>query len=210
MILLAIEDITDRQISQKKLVEADQRKNNFLATLAHELRNPLAPIRMAVQLLRRDAKESSVKQLDMIERQIQRLVRLVDDLLDIARIERDHVELRMEPVDLASVVNQAIEGTRQDLDDRHHSLSLALPSESILVLADPVRLEEVLWNLLNNAAKYTETGGKIAVVVERQSADAVITVRDTGIGIAPELLPQLFEMFFQADASLDRTGGGLG
>jgi two-component system, chemotaxis family, CheB/CheR fusion protein len=210
MILLAIEDITDRQISQKRLVEADRRKNNFLAILAHELRNPLAPIRIAVQLLRRDVKESGIKQLDMIERQIQRLVRLVDDLLDIARIERDHVELRMEPVDLVNIVNQAIEGTRQDLEDRHHSLSLALPSESILVLADPVRLEEVLSNLLNNAAKYTETGGKIVVVVERRSEDAVITVRDTGIGIAPELLPQLFEMFFQADASLDRTGGGLG
>jgi two-component system, chemotaxis family, CheB/CheR fusion protein len=210
MILLAIEDITDRQITQKKLVEANRRKNNFLATLAHELRNPLAPIRIAVQLLRGDAKESGIKQLDMIERQIQRLVRLVDDLLDIARIERDHVELKMELVDLVSVVNQAIEGSRQDLDDRRQRLSLALPSESILVLGDPVRLEEVLSNLLNNAAKYTAASGKIAVVVERLGEDAVITVRDTGIGIAPELLPQLFEMFFQAEASLDRMGGGLG
>ena len=210
MILLAIEDITERQISQKKLVEANRRKSNFLATLAHELRNPLAPVQIAVQLLRRDAKESGVKQLDMIERQIQRLVRLVDDLLDIARIERDHVELKMEPLDLVSVVNQAIEGSRHDLDDRRHSLSLTLPSESILVLGDAVRLEEVLSNLLKNAAKYTEAGGKITVVVERRGGDAVITVRDTGIGIAPELLPQLFEMFFQADASLDRTGGGLG
>ncbi len=210
MILLAIEDITERQISQKKLVEADRRKNNFLAILAHELRNPLAPIRIGVQLLRHNAKEAGIKHLDMIERQIQRLVRLVDGLLDIARIERDHVELRKEPVDLVSVVNRAIEASRHFLDDRRHRLSLFLPSEPVRVIADPIRLEQVASNLLNNAAKYTDPGGEIVVVVERVDDDAIITVRDNGIGIAPELLPQLFEMFFQADASLDRAGGGLG
>jgi two-component system, chemotaxis family, CheB/CheR fusion protein len=209
MILLAIEDVTDRQASQRKLVEADRRKNRFLATLAHELRNPLAPIRMGIDLLRRDAKETGVKLLDMMERQIQMLVRLVDDLLDIARIERDHVELRTEPVDLVGVVNQAIEASRHNIDSRRHSLSLSLSSEPVHVMADPVRLEQVVWNLLSNAAKYTDAG-QIAVVAERSGDEAIIKVRDNGIGIAPELLPQLFEMFFQADSSLDRTGGGLG
>jgi two-component system CheB/CheR fusion protein len=210
MILLAIEDITDRQISQKKLVEVDRRKNNFLAILAHELRNPLTPIRMSAQLLRRNAKEADVKQLDMIERQIQRLVRLVDDLLDIARIERDHVELRKEPVDLVSVVNQAIETSRHHLDARRHRLSLSVPSDPVRVMGDPIRLEQVASNLLDNAAKYTDVGGEIVVAVERVHDEALLTVRDNGIGVASEMLPQLFEMFFQANASLDRAGGGLG
>jgi len=210
MILLAIEDITDRQISQKKQMDADRRKNDFLATLAHELRNPLAPIRIGIQLLRRDAKEADVKQLDMMERQIQSLVRLVDDLLDVARIESGHVELRKEPVDLVGVVNRAIEESRHLLDDRRHTLSLLLPSEAVRVMADPVRLEQVTANLLTNAAKYTDAGGEIVVIVERVDDDAIITVRDNGIGIAPELLPQLFEIFFQAHAALDRTAGGLG
>jgi len=210
MILLAIEDITDRQISQKKQVEADRRKNDFLATLAHELRNPLAPIRMGIQLLRRDAREANVKQLDMMERQIQRLVRLVDDLLDIARIESGHVELRKEPVDLVGVVNRAIEESRHLFDDRRHTLSLFLPSEPVRVMADPIRLEQVAENLLTNAAKYTDAGGEIIVVVERKDDDAIITVRDNGIGIAPEFLPQLFEIFFQEHPSLDRAAGGLG
>jgi two-component system CheB/CheR fusion protein len=209
MILLAIEDLTDSQLSQKKLVEADRRKNRFLATLAHELRNPLAPIRMAIDLLRPDAKETSVKLLDMMERQIQTLIRLVDDLLDIARIERDHVELRMELVDLVDVVNRAIEESRHNIDSRRHSLSLSLPSEPVRLVADPIRVQQIIWNLLSNAAKYTDAG-EIAVAVERADDEAIIRVRDNGIGIAPELLPQLFEMFFQADSSLDRTGGGLG
>ena len=210
MILLAIEDITDHQISQKKQAEADRRRNNFLATLAHELRNPLAPIRNGLELLRRDEKGPGVKQLDMMERQIHRLVRLVDDLLEIVRIESGHVELRKEPVDLVKVVNQAIEEARHLFDDRHHRLSLFLPSEPVRVVADPVRLEQIVANLLTNSARYTQPGGEIAVVVERAEDDAIITVRDNGIGIAPELLPQIFEMFFQANPSLDRAAGGLG
>src|SRR5216684_865010 len=209
-ILLAIEDITDRQVSQKKQLEADRRKNDFLATLAHELRNPLAPISMGIQLLRRDAKEGAVKHLDLMERQIQRLVRLVDDLLDIARIESGHIQLRKEPVDLVGVVNRAIEESRHLFDDRRHTLSLFLPSEPVRVMADPIRLEQVAANLLTNAAKYTDAGGEIIVVVERKDDDAIVTVRDNGIGIAPEFLPQLFEIFFQARPSLDRTAGGLG
>ena len=209
MILLAIEDITDRLNSDTKLMEADRRKNNFLAILAHELRNPLGPIRLGVELLRRDAKEAEVKQLDMIERQIQRLVRLVDGLLDIARIERDHVELKKVPVDLINVVNQAIETSHHHLDTRRHNLSLFFPAEPVRILADPVRLEQVISNILSNAAKYTDAGGEIAVSVELVDDDAILRIRDNGIGIAPELPPQLFEMFFQVDASLDRAGGGL-
>ena len=210
MILLAIEDITDRQNSQVKLMEADRRKNNFLAILAHGLRNPLGPIRLGVERLRRDAKDAGIKQLDMIERQIQRLVRLVDDLLDIARIERDHVELKKVPVDLTKVVNQAIETAHHHFDSRRHNLSLFLPSEPVRILADPLRLEQVASNILSNAAKYTDAGGEIAVSVERVDDDAILRIRDNGIGIAPELLRQLFEMFFQVDASLDRAGSGLG
>src|SRR5262249_2030752 len=129
---------------------------------------------------------------------------------DIARIERDHVELRLEQVSLARVINQAVEQVGHYLHERHHTLSLSLPEVPIDLLADPIRLEQVLANVLNNAAKYTPTAGEVTVTVERRSDEAVITIRDNGVGIAPELLPQLFEMFFQADTSLDRTGGGLG
>jgi signal transduction histidine kinase len=157
------------------MVKADQGKNRILATLAHELRNPLAPIRMEIDLLRRDAKETGVRLLDMMERQIQTLVRLVDDLLDIARIERDHVELRMEPVDLVGVVNRAIEESRHNRQSV--PLSVVVPSsEPIHVMADPVRLQQIVWNLLSNAAKYTDAG-QIAVAVERADDDAVIRVR---------------------------------
>ena len=210
LILLAIEDISDRQISKKRQAEADRRRNNFLATLAHELRNPLAPIRNGIQLLRRDGTGANARQLDMIERQIQRLVRLVDDLLQIARIESGHIELRKQPVDLVKAVNLAIEESRHLFDDRKQKLSLFLPSDPVRVMADPVRLEQVAANLLSNAAKYTAPGGEIVVVVGHADDHAIITVRDSGIGIAPESMPQLFEMFFQANPSLDRTAGGLG
>ncbi len=210
LILLAIEDISDRQISKKKQAEADRRRNNFLATLAHELRNPLAPIRNGIQLLRRDGTSANARPLDMIERQIQRLVRLVDDLLQVARIESGHVELRKQPVDLVKAVSLAIEESRHLFDDRKQKLSLFLPSDPVRVMADPVRLEQVAANLLSNAAKYTAPGGEIVVVVGHADDHAIITVRDNGIGIAPESIPQLFEMFFQANPSLDRTAGGLG
>jgi two-component system CheB/CheR fusion protein len=210
LILLAIEDISDRQISQKKQAEADRRRNNFLATLAHELRNPLAPIRNAIQLLRRDENGASPRQLDMMERQIQRLVRLVDDLLQIARIESGHIELRKQPVDLVKAVNLAIEESRHLFDDRKQKLSQFLPSDPVRVMADPVRLEQVAANLLSNAAKYTAPGGEIVVVVGHADDHAIVTVRDNGIGIAPESMPQLFEIFFQANPSLDRSAGGLG
>jgi two-component system, chemotaxis family, CheB/CheR fusion protein len=210
MILLAIEDITNHRAAQQQLEQANRRKNNFLATLAHELRNPMTSIHLAVHLLRRDASAIQLDKITRTERGIQRLVRLVDDLLDVARIERDHIELKKEPIDLVSVVDQAIEDIRPEIDERHHTLSKALPSKAISIIADRVRLEQVISNLLSNAAKYTKPGGEIGVRVEDCGDEVVIKVRDTGIGIATESLPELFEMFFQADDSLDRTDGGLG
>ena len=210
LILLAIEDISDRQISKKKQEEADRRRNNFLATLAHELRNPLAPIRNGIQLMRRDGTAANARQLDMMERQVQRLVRLVDDLLQIARIESGHIELRMQPVDLVKAVSLAIEESRQLFDERKQKLSLFLPSDPVRVMADPIRIEQVATNLLSNAAKYTAPGGEVVVIVGHADDHAIITVRDNGIGIAPESMPQIFEMFFQANPSLDRKAGGLG
>ena len=210
LILLAIEDITKHHTAQQKLEEANQRKNNFLATLAHELRNPMNSIQLAGHLLRQDASTAQLDKIVRTEHGIQKLIRLVDDLLDVARIERDHIELKREAIDLVSVVNQAIDDLRHEIDERHHTLSKALPPKSIPIFADRVRLEQVLSNLLSNAAKYTKPGGEIVVSVEDRGDEAVIRVRDTGIGIAPDSLPQLFEMFFQADDSLDRANGGLG
>jgi len=145
-----------------------------------------------------------------MERQIQRLVRLVDDLLQIARIESGHIELRKQPVDLVKAVNLAIEESRHLFDDRKQKLSLFLPSDSVRIMADPVRLEQVAANLLSNAAKYTAPGGVDRCRRWARDDHAIITVRDNGIGITPESMPQLFEMFFQANPSLDRTAGGLG
>jgi two-component system, chemotaxis family, CheB/CheR fusion protein len=210
MILLAIEDITSRHHAQRQLEQADRRKNVFLATLAHELRNPMATIQIAEQLLRRDATAMQRDKLARMERGIQRLGRLVDDLLDVARIEHGHIELQKEPVDLVNVVTLAIEDARPEIDECHHILSPTLPGKAISMLADGVRLEQVISNLLSNAAKYTGPGGEIGVSVEDRGDEAVIRVRDNGIGIAPESVPQLFEMFFQADDSFGRTGAGLG
>ena len=210
MILLAIEDVTSRHIAERRLLEADHRKNNFLATLAHELRNPLAPIRLRVDLLRGHTNGDNMKQLDMIEGQIAKLTGIIDDLLDVARIERERIELRKEHLDLVGLINNAVEASRHLFDDRGQHLSLRLPDKSVPVFGDPVRLEQVVSNLLSNAAKYTDPGGEIAVSVAHVEDEATITVRDNGIGIAPDKLPQLFEMFFQAHESLDRAEGGLG
>jgi two-component system CheB/CheR fusion protein len=146
----------------------------------------------------------------VIDRQIAKLVRIVDDLLDIARIEHDQIDLRKERLDLGQLVKAALEDSRHLVDDRRHSLLVSLPSEPIRLMADPVRIEQVVSNLLSNAAKYTDPGGTIGVELERSGEEAILTVRDNGIGIAPEMLPQLFEMFFQSRNSLARTGGGLG
>lgn len=196
----------------EELKDTDRRKDEFLAMLAHELRNPLAPIRNAVQVLRMAGPGDGALQhaRDLIDRQVSHLVRLVDDLLDVSRITRGKINLRSEPVDLAAVVASAVESSRPLIDARRHDLALTLPDRPALVMGDLTRLSQVVLNLLNNSAKYTPEGGKLALTVERHDSQAVIRVRDNGVGIAPELLAQVFDIFTQAERTLDRAQGGLG
>ncbi len=196
----------------REVQEADRRKNEFLSMLAHELRNPLAPIRNAVQLLRmRGDNEPELNAIrDLIDRQVQQLVRLVDDLLDISRITRGKIRLQTEPVEVATAIARAVETSKPLIDARRHELTVTLPTEPLWVLADPVRLGQVLGNLLNNAAKYTEEGGRIWLTAARAGGEVVLRVRDTGVGIAPDMLNSVFDLFTQAEKSLDRSQGGLG
>jgi len=195
-----------------KLQEADRRKDEFLAMLAHELRNPLAPIRNAAQILR--AKAPSVRELqwanDVIERQVLQMTRLVDDLLDVSRITRGKLELRRQQVELASVVGSAIEASRPLIEKWGHQLEVTIPPEPICLDADPARLAQVFSNILTNAAKYTDHGGHIRIAVEPQADHVVIRVQDNGIGISKEALPRIFDMFTQLPNSLERSEGGLG
>jgi signal transduction histidine kinase/ActR/RegA family two-component response regulator len=195
-----------------KLREADRRKDEFLATLAHELRNPLAPIRNSIELLRRaDGNAEIIAQSSQImERQVAQMVRLVDDLLDISRITQGKIQLRKERLELAAVVRSVVEECRPLMKAHAHKLTLTLPPDPIYVDADPTRLGQVFANLLNNAAKYTEKGGHVWLTVERQGSAVVVSVRDSGIGIAAEYLPRLFQMFSQAEPALERSQGGLG
>jgi PAS domain S-box-containing protein len=194
------------------LQEADRRKDEFLALLGHELRNPLAPIRNGLHiLLLPDVDHGAVRQVkEMMEKQVNHLTRMVDDLLDVSRITRGRIQLRREAVDLAAAARHALDSVRPLVETQGHRLTVSLPGESIHVEADPTRLEQVLVNLLNNAAKYTRPGGEIALIAERDGDEAVIRVRDNGIGIPPELLPKVFDLFTQIDATLDRSQGGLG
>lgn len=194
-----------------ELREADRRKDEFLATLAHELRNPLAPIRNTLHLMRQiDGKGPMEEDRAMAERQVVHLARLIDDLMDVARISRGKIDLHREIVGLATVVNQAVETARPQIDERRHHLTVSLPDEPIRLEGDPTRLEQILWNLLNNAAKYSDPGGEINLDVTRDGDDVVLQVRDTGIGIAPEMLPRVFEMFVQIGAHKGHAQGGLG
>ena len=194
----------------QELTEADRQKDEFLATLAHELRNPLAPIRNAVHLLQlKSPPDPEVHWgLNVIDRQLQQMTRLIDDLLDISRITRNTLDLRKERLDLAEVLQVAVETGRPLIEEGGQDFAVTLPPEPISLEADPIRLAQVVANLLNNAAKYTARGGHIWLTAERQGSDAVVTVRDTGIGIPAEMLPRIFEMFAQADRSLDRSPGG--
>lgn len=196
----------------RSIREADRRKDEFLAMLAHELRNPLAPISNAVEIMRLRGPEHSELDWarDVIARQVQHLVRLVDDLLDVSRITRGKIRLKLEPIDLAAAVSSAVETSRPLIEGRRHRLVVEMPAEAIWVKADPARLAQVLANLLNNAAKYTEEGGSIRLSVARDGGQAVIRVRDSGVGIPPEMLAGIFDLFTQVDRSLDRSQGGLG
>ncbi len=197
--------------SEAELRRAGEAKDQFLALLGHELRNPLAPIRNALEILRGGAEPARAAPLyEMLERQTTHLVRLVDDLLDVSRITRGKIELRREWLDLGTAVRRAVDSHRPLLEEHGHRLGLALPSEPIALQADPTRLEQILFNLLSNAAKYTPAPGNIELSVARDGAEAVIRVRDDGIGIRPEMLGRVFEPFAQADRVPERVQEGLG
>lgn len=189
---------------------ADRTKEEFLAMLAHELRNPLAPLSNALHLLTREPQHARERSLEIGLRQVKHLGRLVDDLLDVARITRGRIELKRRSLELRAVVAAAVQSTRPAIDAREQQLSVTLPAEPIHLHADEVRIEQILGNLLTNAAKYGSAGGHIWLTVERAGNNAAIRVRDDGIGIAPEILPRVFDLFAQADRSLVRDGGGLG
>lgn len=244
-------DITERKQQEKELSEADRHKNEFLAMLAHELRNPLAPILVSIEILRRsktlqdgeahqlrtdtpddpssgsslDLSRRVDHALDVLQRQVGQMVRLIEDLLDVGRISRGKITLRRERVELASVVHHSVEAARPLCERLKHNLTVTLPSDPVFVNADPTRLAQILGNLLNNACKFTEPGGRIWLTVERvdesrpdDAAGApaplvpqiVIRVRDTGVGIAPDRLNGIFDMFMQVDTSLERSLAGLG
>jgi signal transduction histidine kinase/DNA-binding response OmpR family regulator len=191
---------------------ADRRKDEFLAMLAHELRNPLAPILTAVEIARAaDLADGRVRRAhDVVERQARHMARLVDDLLDVSRITRGKVELRRERVELGEMIHHAVQTSRPLIDQRRHTLAVELPGNPIPLDADPARMEQVLTNLLNNAAKYTEPGGRISVRAERLGEEVLIAVSDTGVGIPREMLRRVFEPFVQVKPELDRSHGGLG
>lgn len=195
----------------ERLRDTDRRKDEFLATLAHELRNPLAPVRTGVQVLKAGpASADAAETLAMMERQAGHLAHLVDDLMDVARVTSGKIKLRKERLDLRAVVNSAIEATRPAVQSGSHALELKLPGEPLAVDGDPTRMVQVLTNLLTNAAKYTEPGGRIEVAATRAGDEAVVTVADNGVGIPADMLPVVFDMFSQVGTSLERSQGGLG
>jgi PAS domain S-box-containing protein len=205
-------DITARKQAEQALQDASRYKDEFLATLAHELRNPLAPIRNGLQLLRMvdPASEPALQARAIMERQLEHLVRLVDDLMEVSRITRGKIDLRRETIDVAAVMMSAVETSRPAIEAGRHHFSFQLPAEPLMVNGDFVRLAQVISNLLNNAAKYTDNGGQISLGAEREGEQALIRVRDSGIGIPADIMPRIFDMFAQAHASLARSSGGLG
>ena len=211
---LLSENVRSQQYEQTaaRLATAVQAKDQFLAMLAHELRNPLAPIRIATQIISmRETSDPHVqKAREIIDRQVGNLARLLEDLFDVSRITSGKVELRKEAVNLAAAVANALEASRDIIQERAHSLSVSVPEEPLFVDADPMRLEQVIINLVNNAARYTPPNGYIGVTATRENAEAVLRVRDDGVGIPAQVLPHVFDLFTQADRSLARSEGGLG
>jgi two-component system, chemotaxis family, CheB/CheR fusion protein len=205
-------DIHEQIIHQEQLREADRAKDEFLATLAHELRNPLAPLRNALYILERSTQDGarSEQARRIIERQVQHMVRLVDDLLDVSRITRGRLELQREPIDAAVVLRDAVETSRPLIEGSGLELDIRLPATPLLLHGDRTRLAQVFANLLNNAAKFTGRGGRVEISAAREGSDVVVTVSDTGIGIRTEMLPRIFDMFAQSDRPVDRAQSGLG
>jgi len=210
--LYVIRNISDRVAAEQALQAADRQKDEFLATLAHELRNPLAPIRNALEIMRRDpAGDAQGHARRIIERQLGHLVHLVDDLLDVSRISQGKVQLRVERADLNQAVHAALETTRPVVQSAGHTLDVRLPPPATLMVdADVTRLSQVIANLLNNAAKYTPEGGRIVVSATREGDQAVLTVSDSGVGIPVDFIPRVFDLFAQVDSSMARAQGGLG
>lgn len=198
--------------AEQALRDADRRKDDFLAMLAHELRNPLAPIRTAVEVLKmRDASDPPIRRVrEIVDRQVTHMTRLIDDLLDVSRIARSKVSLKREPCDLAVIVRETSEDYRGTLEASHLTLYLSVPAEPVWVLGDLTRLAQVVGNVLHNARKFTDAGGQIRVGLTTEAGFAMVTVHDTGIGMDAETLRHVFEPFAQADRSLDRSRGGLG
>jgi PAS domain S-box-containing protein len=218
-VAVSFTDITHRKLLEdalrqrnEALMEADRRKDEFLATLAHELRNPLAPIRTSLEIMRLAGDNGAAveRARAMMERQLAQMVRLVDDLLDLSRISHNRLQLRKEAVTLQAVLDSAVETSRPLIDEREHELILDMPPEPVWLDADLTRLAQVFVNLLNNAAKYTEPRGRIALHARKEQGEAVVKVEDNGVGIPAEMMPRIFDMFTQVDRRLERTQGGLG
>ena len=205
-------DISRTILAREALREADSRKDEFLATLSHELRNPLAPLRSSLEVIKRvaSAPPNAAAALEIMDRQMSHLVRLVDDLLEVSRITRGQVELRREQVRLDAAIHGAIETSEPVIRAGNHRLIVSFPDEPLLLDADPVRLAQIFGNLLNNAAKYSEKGGRIEITARRDGEEALVTIRDSGDGIAPEQVPKLFEIFTRGERSARRNQSGLG
>lgn len=205
-------DISERKAAEEALRTTNRYKDEFLATLAHELRNPLAPLRNAVQILnmRIPRAPETGAALAVIERQMRQMTRLIDDLMDLSRITRNKLELKLQPAKLGDIVHAALETSQPLIEAGGQRFTLKMPGEPIVLDADAARLSQVVSNLLNNAAKFTPRGGHITLEIEREGGDAVLRVRDSGIGITPEALPRIFEMFAQGDGTPERARSGLG
>jgi signal transduction histidine kinase len=208
---LRAEAANEKRIADE-LADSARRKDRFLAMLGHELRNPLASIVNALRLveLKPDDASTTSAMIGLAQRQVRHLGRLLDDLLDVARFDQGKIQLRLQPVELAEIVGRAVESARYAIEARRHRLEVSLPDASISLSADPTRLEQIFVNLLNNSAKYTEPGGTIWLCAAREGNQVIVRVRDTGIGMSPELLTSAFDLFVQGDQASDRSQGGLG
>jgi signal transduction histidine kinase len=203
--------MTERRRAEEALREADRRKDEFLAMLAHELRNPLSAVSNAVLLIQTSWRcEHAEWAKEVIAQQVRHLARMIDDLLDVSRITRGKIQLRREPHDLAPILRRAVESVRPLIEARRHELTTTIAPGPLRLEADATRLEQILTNLLTNAAKYTDEGGRIVLTARREGDEHLITVRDNGVGIAPEMLPRVFDPFTRAEQTIDRSQGGLG
>ena len=205
-------DVTEQRLAQEALREADRRKNQFLATLGHELRNPLAAIKGGVQMLQSNkvGEETKQQMVRIVANQVKYMERLIDDVLDVARIIHGKIRIRPQRLALQDAVERAIDLTHEAIKSKDCELQVRVPSEPVFVDADPVRLAQVISNLISNSVKYSGDNGRIAITAFRQDGEAVVEIEDNGLGISPDLLPDIFDLFVQEDRSTNRSQGGLG